>query len=99
MITVRFYVSQHVDNAPGDYDVVECVQDWGSKIFPQDVKREVIHTGLTREYAGVLSDALNKAHRGEYMADYYAKRIEFILDCDENRHQAERIDIPAPMVY
>lgn len=87
------YVSQHKDNDPDVYDVVRCDQTWVNG-WPRDDKREVVMTGVSREYAHLMVSLLD----GRSVAEDRKRCIEFYMSCETNRNTAEAIH-HFPQIY
>jgi len=91
-IITRFHTGQHVDEkVDGLYSIWEVVQDWDTQMIPKYVKRTRVFRGLDREYANVLCNALMKESRDDGNVKSVTFAVEFLLDCDFNRAQAESV--------
>jgi hypothetical protein len=98
--TTSFYLSQHKDNGPNEYDVIKNVSEWVNG-WPRDIERTAVLSKLDKEAAQTAVRVFN-AKLGTRQNDTVAKQVKFIInflmDNDTNRNTAEMV-CPYPDVY
>lgn len=102
-VTTHYYLSQHKDNGPDEYDVVKHVSEW-ENAWPKDLERTTILAKLDRDAASTAVRVFNAevGYRADgttesIVADI-TRQIDFLLDNETNRNTAETV-CPYPVVF